>query len=130
MSSSLINTVMHKLVHPQELEVFYILPALRRDLAVILKEKGMDQKKIAHVLGVSEPSVSHYFNFKRATDITFSHEIQQEIKKTASRLKTNTDSIKETQKLIKLIQSEREICKVCHGINKNSVPSACGICYD
>ena len=72
---------MQKLIHPQEVEVFYLLPAIRRDIAISFKEAGMDQKQIAKVLGVSEPSVSHYFNSKRATEVEFTELVQKEIKK-------------------------------------------------
>ena len=120
---------MQKLVHPQEVEVFYLLPALRRDMAISLKELGRDQKQIAHILGVSEPSVSHYFNAKRATDVAFSDDMQQAIKKTARVIKTPQDTLKATQKLLRKIHAEREICKVCHDVNKTSIPQGCAVCY-
>lgn len=121
---------MQKLVHPQEVEVFYLLPAIRRDIAISLKESGMDQKQIAKVLGVSEPSVSHYFNLKRATDVEFNEEIKNEIKKASKSIKTSEDVVKETQKILKLISSEKEICKVCHEVNKDAVAKTCNVCYD
>lgn len=122
--------LMQKLVHPQEVEVFYLLPAIRRDLAISLKESGMDQKQIAKLLGISEPSVSHYFNSKRATEVEFTEAIKKEIKKSSKNIKTSQDVVKETQRIIKLITSEKEICKVCHEVNKESVSKTCQACYD
>ena len=121
---------MQKLVHPQEVEVFYLLPAIRRDLAISLKESGMDQKQIAKLLGISEPSVSHYFNSKRATEVEFAEAVRNEIKRASKIIKTPQDVVKETQKILKLISREKEICKVCHEVNKEGVSKTCNVCYD
>ncbi|MBI4141030.1 helix-turn-helix domain-containing protein, partial [Candidatus Woesearchaeota archaeon] len=80
--------MMEKLIHPQEVEVFYLLPALRRDIAISLKTLGRDQKQIAKILGVSEPSVSHYFNSKRGADVEFSNDVKAAIRKSATAIKT------------------------------------------
>ena len=59
---------------PQEVEVWYVLPAIRRELARIMKTKtvqrvGADgkkkehritQKEIAQMLGVTEPAITQY----------------------------------------------------------------------
>ncbi len=124
------NKSMNKLVHPQEVEVFYLLPAIRKEIAASLKESGMAQKQIAGLLGVSEPSISHYFNSKRAAEIEFNSEIKKEIGKRAKNIMTKQDVIKETQKIINKIYNEKEICKVCHGLNKNNIPKTCIACYD
>jgi predicted transcriptional regulator len=121
---------MQKLVHPQEVEVFYLLPAIRRDIAISLKESGKDQKQIAKLLGISEPSVSHYFNSKRATEVEFAEAVKNEIKKASKKINSSQDVVKETQKILKLISSEKEICRVCHEVNKESVPETCQACYD
>lgn len=121
---------MQKIVHPQEIEVFYLLPAIRRDIAISLKESGIEQKKIAKLLGISEPSVSHYFNSKRATVVEFPAEIKKEIKTSAQNIGTSSDLLRETQRILKLIHGEREICRVCHDVNKSSVSQKCDVCFD
>lgn len=51
-----------------ERALWYILPAVRRQVAIILKEKyGMSQKKIAKVLGLTEAAVSNYIRRKRGS---------------------------------------------------------------
>ncbi len=45
---------------PQEVEVWYILPAIRRELTRIMIELGTPQKDIAKILGITEPAVSQY----------------------------------------------------------------------
>jgi predicted transcriptional regulator len=64
---------------PQEVEVWYVLPAIRRELARIMKTKevprvGEDgkakqhkitQKEIAKMLGVTEPAITQYLLKKK-----------------------------------------------------------------
>lgn|SRR3989338_6096864 len=121
---------MKKLVHPQEVEVFYLLPAIRKELAINLKKSGMPQKQIARLLGVSEPSISHYFNEKRAAGIELSRDIKRAIEKKSGRIKTRQDSIKETQRIISAISNKKEICRVCHALNTTNIPRACAVCYE
>ncbi len=59
---------------PQEVEVWYVLPAVRRELAKAMKTKVVDrigedgrlrkhkitQKEIAKMLGVTEPAITQY----------------------------------------------------------------------
>ena len=58
-----------KLLHPQEIEVLYILPAIRRELTIEMKKIGLEQKKIAEYLCVTEAAVSQYLNSKRASQL-------------------------------------------------------------
>ena len=45
---------------PQELEVWYVLPSLRREIARLMIKKRVPQKDIAAILGVTEPAVTQY----------------------------------------------------------------------
>lgn len=59
---------------PQKVEVWYVLPAVRRELAKVMKTKIVDrvgedgrlrkhkitQKEIARMLGVTEPAITQY----------------------------------------------------------------------
>ena len=51
--------------HPQEIEVWYILPAIRKELVRVFKEKGKSGKEIAFLLGITPASVSQYGKDKR-----------------------------------------------------------------
>ena len=51
--------------HPIELEYWFILPALRRSVAKTLKDKGLKQKEVAKILGVTEAGVSQYLKGSR-----------------------------------------------------------------
>lgn len=53
---------------PIEIEYWYVLPVLRRELAKSLKKEGkLRQKEIANILGISESAVSQYLKGTRAS---------------------------------------------------------------
>ncbi len=45
---------------PQEVVVWYVLPAIRRELTRIMIQKKKPQKQIAKMLGVTEPAITQY----------------------------------------------------------------------
>src|SRR3989344_2157312 len=68
----MLNKNMKKNLLPQEIEVWYLIPAIRRELAKIFIEKySLSQKKAAQILGISEAAVSQYVKSKRANEIEF-----------------------------------------------------------
>lgn len=117
-----------KVLTPQSVEVHYILPAVRRELAVDLKELGLGQKDIAKKLLVTEAAVSQYINEKRAQKVHFNDKIQKEIKRSAKRLKEDSFLIAETQTLLKMIKSEKITCKVCN--EEGHIPESCEVCFE
>lgn len=118
------------LLQPQELEVHYILPALRNELAKELKKKGKNQKEIASLLGVSEAAVSQYVHEKRGADIDFTPTIQKNIRNSAGKITDKVAFIKETQQLLQHVWKERFICSVCHDQNKSTIPQGCAVCFE
>ena len=72
---------------PQELEVWYLLPALRKELArIFIKDYNLSQKKISQLFGITESAISQYQKLKRANELKFSRTEKEEIKKTASKI--------------------------------------------
>ena len=67
-------------LQPQEVEVFYILPTIRKYLVVYMKEEGLSQKEIAKKLFIRESTVSQYTHGKRASVIDFNENIKKKIK--------------------------------------------------
>jgi predicted transcriptional regulator len=49
-----------------ELEHWYVVPFLRKTIVQFLKLKGLSQKDIAFLLGITPPAISQYLNNKRA----------------------------------------------------------------
>lgn len=119
-----------QLVQPQELEVYYILPALRREMAKALKQAGKSQKDIAHLFGVTEPAVSQYIHAKRGADVAFTPEMLKDIGCAASRITDHLTFLKETQQLMRRVRGERVICDVCHHQNGSAIPKGCSTCFE
>lgn len=113
---------------PQEVEVWYILPAVRRQIAIALKLEGLKQKEIATALNITEPAVSQYIKQKRGEEISFPDKIKAEIILSAKEIaKDHRIARKETQRILKLITKEKFLCNVCH-THTNSEKN-CKICY-
>ena len=75
---------MMKLEHPQEIEVWYVIPAVKRELAKsMINDYELSQKKVAEVLGLTESAVSQYINLKRAHELEFNDEFKALIKESA-----------------------------------------------
>ncbi|MBI5392597.1 hypothetical protein HZA96_01890 [Candidatus Woesearchaeota archaeon] len=101
-----------QLALPQEIEVMYIIPTVRRYFAVYMKEQGKSQKEIAVLLCIRESTVSQYIAKKRGVLAKFDDDIQDEIKKSVSYIKTTEDVIKEMQRILKKIRTSKAICEI------------------
>ena len=99
-----------KLIEPQEIEVFYILPAIRRELAINLDKEGLQQNEISELLHVTPAAINQYLNSKRALEVNFSPQIKKEIKKSALRIKNGSFFLEETQNLLRKIKQARVVC--------------------
>ena len=102
----------NKLLLPQEIETFYIIPTLRSCFASHMKETGMKQKDIAKILNINSAAISQYTNNKRGNKITFDESISQEIKKSAFLIKDTLSYLRETQRILNVIREKKEICRI------------------
>ncbi len=112
---------------PQEVEVWYVLPALRRELAVRLKEKELSQKRIAEILGVTDAAVCQYLKKKRASELKFSKEIKMMIKDAAAKIATTATCHRfEIQRILEKVETSGYLC----GIHRehDDVPACCTVC--
>lgn len=117
------------MLYPQEIEVWYVLPAVRKELTKSLVNQGLTQKEISLKLGVTEAAVSQYINEKRAILITLDNSIKEAIQESAYKIvKNNANVIKEIQNINDLIWKNRTICKV-HMQYDKSVKKGCEICF-
>src|SRR3989338_2191437 len=72
---------------PQEIEVRYILPAIRRELArIFIQDHKLSQKEAANVLGLTEAAISQYRHSKRAKEVVFSDNVVNEVRISADRI--------------------------------------------
>ncbi|MBI4016080.1 MAG: hypothetical protein HY363_00125 [Candidatus Aenigmarchaeota archaeon] len=104
--------MVNRLLHPQEVEVFYILPTLRKHFAICLKDKGLMQKQIAELLDVEGATVSQYVNEKRANKIKFENNVLEKIKESTERITDKLSLLRETQHLLKFIRQSNALCTI------------------
>ena len=115
---------------PQEIEIWYLIPALRKELAEIFVRKyNLTQKQISKILGITEAAVSQYLNSKRGNEIKFSKKELSEIKKSADEIIKNPETlIKNLYNLCNSLRESKVICEIHKNRDKN-IPKNCNICF-
>lgn len=112
---------------PQEIEVWYVLPAIRRELCICLKNEGLPQKKIAKLLNITDSAVSQYTRSKRAKMVKFNNKLKNKIKQAAKNIKKEgACSTKEMQKICSLIKKTGVLCTIHKRVEK--VSCNCEVC--
>ena len=113
----------HTFLQPQEIEVFYILPALRRHLAMYMKLQGLKQNKIAEILHIEKSAVSQYIKKKRGNNVEFSENVLNEISKSSSKIRDEFSLLGETQRLLRLVRNSGDLCRIHK--NVSNIPRDC-----
>jgi len=112
---------------PQEIEVWYVLPALRCEMAKAFLEEGLTQKQVAHTLGVTEAAVSQYVHAKRAQNVAFSEGFKTKIKAACQGINAGKQTAYEAvQYLVRDFKESKQLCDLHHRLE--GVPSDCNIC--
>ena len=116
---------------PQEIEVWYLIPALRRELAKIFISKyKLSQKKTAEILGITESAISQYLNLKRGGEIKFSKTETKEIEKVAEEITTKKKGVmKGIYDLCLKFRQDKVICEV-HKKHDKNVAKDCNVCFE
>jgi len=111
---------------PQEIETFYIIPAIRKELILSLVKLGLTQREAGKRLGITEGAASHYVKQRRGCELKFNRTMKEEIKRSANRILKKEDSMKEINRLVGLCRANRIVCKVHqkHGASKD-----CRLCF-
>jgi len=107
---------------PQEVEVWYVIPAIRKEFArVFINKYNMTQEESAAILGVSKSAISQYLSSKRAT-LKFNKEIRKEIERSADRVVKNRNIVvKEIVRIINYMKENGFLCHVCKKYNKGII---------
>jgi predicted transcriptional regulator len=121
---------------PQEIELWYVIPAIRKALVTELKKHNLKQKEIAPLLGITESAISQYTKDKRAAhcyDAFNKSPLESEIKESAKKIINQkspdpTVAIKEINRLCNFIKKNKIICDIHRKQNKSL--KSCDICYE
>ncbi len=105
---------------PQEIEVWYIIPAVRKEFAKLLtREHGLSYEKAGDALGISKAAVSQYLSNKRANKVCLDDKTKKEIKKSAIKIFENAKiTMIEIQRILKFMKDNNCSCNVCKQYNK------------
>ena len=115
---------------PCEIVVWYVIPGIRAVLAKEMFNLGMKQREISNILDITQPAVSQYLSDKRGSEVGFTDEIIEMIKKLAHDL---------YDKNIPPVDIIPRICEICRKskledilcyLHKNydHVPENCAAC--
>ena len=112
-----------KLLFPQEIEVWYVLPAIRKALTLELIKAGKSQKDAAKLLGITEAAVSHYKKNKRAHDFSLS-ELEPEVRKSVDSIIHNPSMLfSEIMRINEHIKTSGLFCRIHR--SKSWTPENC-----
>ncbi len=116
------------MLSPQEIELWYIIPAIRRELFYNLsKDSEYSQKEIAKILGVTGAAVSQYKKEKRGK-LTLPENAREEIKRSTGNIVNSSSTVfSETQRLLKYMRDTLTICEI-HKLMDDTLPNDCGAC--
>lgn len=112
---------------PQQVEVWYIIPAIRKEFAKAMIAKGMTQKATAETLGVTEAAISQYIKNKRAKEeINFGKDIEKKIEESIELIIQGADVLGETKKICDLARKNGVVCTISKKMGLAS--KSCCIC--
>lgn len=100
---------------PQEIEVWYVIPAIRKELAqCFIKSYGDTYEKVGKTLGVSKAAISQYVKNKRAGKILLPEKAKEEVCKACKQISTGkSTAVLEIQRILRFIREKKLPCKVC-----------------
>ena len=120
---------MKKTYLPVEIDLYYLIPALKRELAFALLKRNLKQKEIAKLLNSTEAAISQYLKGKRG-NIVDMRKIRKEIERSAENIvKKKSNLVREITKLVKIASKKGIKCKVCEKYNRAIIKYCkCKIC--
>lgn len=102
---------------PCEEIVWDVLPSIRAAIAGELIKRGLSQKEVSTILGITPPAVSQYVTKKRGYGIQFDDEVLADI------LELANDLIE--KKTINLTERICQICRDMRGDESYCGPGSC-----
>ena len=94
---------------PCEIVVWYVIPAIRSELAKELLNLGMKQKDVSELMDITQPAVSQYITDKRGSGIKLNDDVRAMIHEFARQLSegeaTKADLIPRTCNICKNVKT-------------------------
>jgi len=117
------------MVMPQEIEVWYLLPAIRKELAkTFVHDHHLTQREVATILGITESAVSQYLKDKRAQVMKFSDDEKQKIHTIAKKMvKDKKNTMKYVMELSTAFRGSATMCDL-HRKYDSAVSENCKDC--
>ncbi len=99
---------------PCEIIVWEVLPCIRAALAEELIKRGLSQKEISKMLGITQAAVSQYTSKKRGSKLNFQEDAIEEIKKLADDLVHGSveDLVVRICRICMKVRAEGAVCKL------------------
>jgi len=120
---------------PQEIEIWYVIPAIRKALVAELKKHSLKQNEIAKLLCITESAVSQYGKDKRAAQCYAAFTVspmKEELVASAESIladpKDQSIAVKEINRLCRIIREKKIICDIHR--KQNPDMASCGVCYE
>lgn len=100
---------------PQEIDAWYVIPALRREIALcLMREYRISYERIGKTLGVSKAAVSQYIKRKRAARIRLHPKVMVEVERACVRVaKGKRAAVAEIARILGLIHAKSWHCELC-----------------
>ncbi len=116
-------------IMPQEIEVWDILPAIRRELAkILIRDHRLSQRETAKLLGITEPAVSQYVKSKRAKGLVFRGAVLRQIRKSAKEIvKDRQNLVEEVQRICRSLEVKKIVCEI-HKHRNKTISKTCRVC--
>ena len=109
----MLSTNMYTL--PQEIEVWYIIPVIRREMAISFsKEHKISYDNIASMMGLTKAAISQYLAGKRVERIKMHPKAIEEVKNSCKRIiKNKSSTSKEILRILEIIKKKKLHCELC-----------------
>ena len=100
---------------PQEIEVWYVIPAIRRELATCLvREYELSYEKVGGMLGISKAAISQYIKEKRASKVKLHDKVLKEVGKACKSLNSKkSNAVGEISRILEFIKEKRIPNEIC-----------------
>ncbi|MFT4326519.1 MAG: transcriptional regulator [Candidatus Woesearchaeota archaeon] len=116
---------------PQEIEVRYLLPAIRRELTQeLIFNHNLKQREVAQILGVTESAISQYVSDKRGSELQFNAKEKKIIKTFAQKIAVDQgNSLRYMFNVSQVLRGSKSMCDLHREID-GSIPKKCDICKE